>query len=55
MNELRAFWCDEEGAVTVEVILILLVLIALVLLFKNQLISVVKNILDKVTSQSDTV
>ncbi len=55
MDELRAFWNDEEGAVTVEVILILLVLIALVLLFKKQLLSVVENILDKVTTQTDTV
>ena len=55
MEELRAFWLDEEGAVTVEVILILLVLIALVLLFKKQLLSVVENILSKVTSQSNKV
>ncbi|MDO4477428.1 MAG: Flp1 family type IVb pilin [Lachnospiraceae bacterium] len=55
MGELRAFWCEEDGAVTVEVILVLLVLIALVLLFKKQLISVVNSILSKVSDQSDSV
>ena len=55
MGELRTFWLEEDGVTTVEIILVLIVLIALVLLFKKQLVSVVNSILSKVTNQSDTV
>ena len=36
-------------------VLIIVVLIGLVILFKNQLTSLVKNILEKITSQSKSV
>jgi Flp pilus assembly pilin Flp len=55
MEEIRVFLADEEGVTTVEIILVLLVLIALVALFKDQLIKVVKNILNKVSSQSNAI
>ena len=55
MSELQAFWQDESGVTVVEIILVLLVLIALVLLFKKQLVSLVGDILAKVTSQSNSV
>ena len=37
------FWKDEEGIGVVEIILILVVLVALVLLFKGKITSVVNN------------
>ncbi len=46
---------DERGIGTVEMILILVVLIALVLIFKSQLTSLVNEIFDKITSQSRLV
>ena len=55
MNELQEFWLDEEGVAVVEIVLILLVLIAMVLMFKQQIMSVLKNILGKVSSQSNSV
>ena len=55
MSELRTFWQMEDGVTTVEIILVLLVLIALVLLFKKQLTSLVGDILSKVTTQSNSV
>lgn len=55
MGELSNFWLEEDGVATVEVVLILLVLIALVILFKSQITSVLKNILSKVSSQSNSV
>ena len=55
MGELRAFWAEQDGVTVVEIILVLLVLIALVLIFKEQLTNIVKNILQKVASQSDSV
>lgn len=39
-----AFLKDESGLSTVEIILILVVLIALVLIFKDEMIEIVENI-----------
>ena len=55
MKELKAFWKEEAAVGVVEIILILVVLISLVLLFKKQLTSLVKSILSKITSQSNSV
>lgn len=46
---------EEEGIGVVEVILILVVLIGLVLIFKNQLISLVETIFAKITSESSGI
>ena len=50
-----AIWKDKRGIGTVEMILILVVLIALVLIFKSKLTSLVNEIFDKITSQSRLV
>ena len=46
---------DNRGIGTVELILILVVLIALVLIFKEQMITLVNNIFQTITSQSGRV
>ena len=46
---------EDRGIGVVEMILILVVLIALVLIFKNQLTTLVNDIFDKITSQSTLV
>ena len=43
MKELYAYATDEEAIGVVEIILILVVLIALVLLFKDQIVKVVND------------
>ncbi len=59
MRMLRKFAEDflhEEDAVgVVEIILILVVLIGLVMIFKDQLTSLVENILSKITKQSNSI
>ena len=59
MRQLREFAKDflqEEDAVgVVEIILILVVLIGLVMIFKDQLTSLVENILSKITKQSNSI
>ena len=55
MNELRAFWYEEDAVGVVEIILIIVVLIGLVVIFRDQLTKVVKNILSKIASQSNAV
>lgn len=52
---LRAFWKEEEAVGVVEIILILVVLIGLVIIFKSQLTSLVRSILSKITSQSNSI
>ncbi len=55
MEELSAFWKEEDGVAVVEIVLILVVLIALVLVFKDQITSVLNTILSKVKDQSGRV
>lgn len=54
-EEIRSFAEDEEAVGVVEVILILVVLIGLVLIFKDRLTNLVKQILTKIASQSNSV
>lgn len=55
MNDLREFWLEEDAVGVVEIILILVVLIGLVIIFKEQLTSLVKSILSKITQQSNSI
>ena len=54
-EELRNYMADESGIGVVEIILILVVLIGLVIIFKEQLTSLVEKIFEKITSESSTV
>ena len=51
----REFLQEEDAVGVVEIILILVVLIDLVMIFKDQLTSLVKNILSKITKQSNSI
>ena len=46
---------DEKGIGVVEVILILLVLVGLVLIFKDQIVALARNIFSNISSQVDAV
>ena len=46
---------DEQGIGVVEVILILLVLVGLVLIFKDQIVSLARSVFSNITSQVDTI
>ena len=52
---MREFLWEEDAVGVVEIILTLVVLIALVMIFKDQLTSLVKNILSKITKQSNSI
>ncbi len=54
-NFIGDFIEDEEAIGTVEMILILIVLIALVIIFRDQLKTIVNNLFDKITTQSNSV
>ncbi len=49
------FWKEEDGIGTVEMILILVVLISLVIIFKDQLTSLVNDIFAQITSKSGSI
>lgn len=46
---------DDSGLSVIEMLLILVVIIALVLIFKTQLINLVNTIFDKITSESSGI
>lgn len=51
----REFAGEEDAVGVVEIILILVVLIGLVIIFKDQLTKLVKDILSKITKQSNSI
>lgn len=53
MKTFKDFWKEEDGMGTVEVILIIVVLVALVVIFKNQITKIVEALFDKITKQTD--
>lgn len=55
MERVRQVMNEKKGISVVELILILVVIIALVLIFKTQLISLVNSIFDKITSESSGI
>lgn len=55
MKEFKNFLMDEDGMGVVEVILIIVILISLALLFKEQITDLVDKILQKITKQAGKV
>lgn len=54
-NLLKLFLEDESGVTVIEIVLILVVLIGLVIIFKNQLNFLIQSLLDKITKQSSSI
>lgn len=52
---MKEFVVEEDAVGVVEIILILVVLISLVVIFKEQLTALVKKILSKITKQSNAI
>lgn len=56
MNNLKSvkqFLTEEDGMGTVEIILIIVVLVGLVLVFKEQITQIVNSIFKKITTQTN--
>lgn len=53
--EIREFFKDESGVGVIEVVLILVVLIGLVIIFKNQINKLLETIFKQINSQSKEV
>lgn len=50
-NAVRSFIYEEDGMGVVEVVLIIIVLVGLVALFKDQIESIVKTVLSKMSTK----
>ena len=55
MKKWIEFWKEENGMGTVEVILIIVVLVGLVIIFKDQITKIVNNLFDRITSQTGKI
>ncbi len=54
-KSLKDFWTEEDGMGTVEIILIIVVLVGLVVIFKEQMTGIVENLFRKITSQTNRI
>lgn len=52
LKNFKQFWAEEDGMGTVEIILIIVVLVGLVLIFKEQITDIVNSIFNKITKQT---
>ncbi len=55
MKGIREFIQEEDGIGTVEMILILVVLIGIVIIFRDQIREIVTNIMNTIKSKSESV
>ena len=55
LKSFRQFLTEEDGMGTVEVILIIVVLVGLVILFKEKITEVVNSIFTKITNQTKKI
>lgn len=55
MNEWKRFWQDEEGIGVVEIILILVILVALVVIFKDQITNIISTAFSEINDGAGTV
>lgn len=53
MNPVKRFWKDEEGLGTLEMILIIVVILVIALIFKDQITTLVNNLFDNVNEKTE--
>lgn len=55
LKSFRQFFTEEDGMGTVEVILIIVVLVGLVIIFKEKITDIVNSIFSKITNQTKKI
>ncbi len=55
LKGIRQLLTEEDGMGTVEVILIIVVLVGIVIIFKDQITKIVNNLFKKITSQTGKI
>lgn len=54
-QEWKNFWKEEDGMGTVEIVLILVILVGLVILFREFVIPMVTSAIEKIKGDTDTI
>lgn len=54
MNPFKKFVKEDDGMGTVEIILIIVVLIGLVIIFRNEITDIVENLFDQITQKTSS-
>ena len=55
MEQIKAFWEEEDGVGIIEIILILVILIMIIVIFREQITSIVKNAFKEINGGADSV
>ena len=55
LKQLRNFWKEEEGMGVVEIALIIIVIVGVVVIFKEQLTKLVSDLMTKVTGKVNSI
>lgn len=54
LEHLKRFWKEEDGMGVVEIALIIIVLVAIVVIFREQISLLIENIFKKITGEAKT-
>lgn len=54
-EDLKDFWQDDRGVGVIEIVLILVILIGLVLIFKEEITEIVMNAFSKITGDANSI
>ena len=55
MNMIRKFWKDEDGIGVVEIVLILVILVALIVIFKDKITSIISSAFSQIDDGTGTI
>ena len=55
MKEKKGFWADSRGITSIEIVLILVVIIALVVIFKDQIAAIVEKAFQSIAANTDAI
>ncbi|MBO4506351.1 MAG: hypothetical protein IKX80_09750 [Lachnospiraceae bacterium] len=55
MKEMKRLFADNKGVTSIEIVLILVVIIALVVIFKDQIAAIVEKAFQSITANTDAI
>lgn len=55
MKEKNSFFANNKGVTSIEIVLILVVIIALVVIFKDQIATIVEKAFQSITANTDAI
>ncbi len=55
MEQLKAFWKEEDGVGIIEIILILVILIMIIVIFREQITEIVTKAFEEINGGADSV